>query len=148
MRRQWRVWARRRQVAAAEGRGADAIGHYREAVKHADAQGLAEVGDVPKIRLNLATALQSGSPADVGEADMHFRRLVTSASASGIAHLIYGAFLEGRSLPRAVDQYRHAVMLGRGAERRFARLRLGLALARHAFAVTPDALPCGDEVLP
>lgn len=99
------------------GDAAAAVTSYKRALVLAEAQGLGDMADAPKVRLNLAMLLQESAAA---EAESHFRRVVSGhgiGSLQATALVVFGAFLEssgpgGRRSPRlleAAHNYREAL---------------------------------------
>lgn len=153
----WHAHATVGQLNVVSGDTSAAVASYRRALELAEAQGLAESADAPKVRLNLAMLLQDKVPA---EAELHFRKVVGgqgSGSLQGTALVVFGAFLESAGsrkgpaarLQEAAHSYRKALASsGNAASADAAHIRLGAVLIkqlRHAESegVRPESLPRG-----
>ena len=91
----WHAHATLGQLRSASGLKSEAIQHYQTALRLAEKQGLDDVADAPKVRLNLAVMLQE---VNLQSAEYHFRRLCSMpampADMRAMASVIFGAFLE------------------------------------------------------
>eukprot|EP00927_Polykrikos_kofoidii_P044661 TRINITY_DN38564_c0_g2_i1.p1 TRINITY_DN38564_c0_g2~~TRINITY_DN38564_c0_g2_i1.p1 ORF type:complete len:606 (-),score=66.64 TRINITY_DN38564_c0_g2_i1:8-1732(-) len=140
----WHAHATVGQMHAANNDIPSALFSYNRALELAEAQGLSEFADVPKIRLNLAMLLQAKAPA---EAELHFNEVVKSRGIGGFestASVVFGAFLEslgprnkpGARLQEAAHRYRMALASSETAASDGAvHIRLGTVLIkelRHA----------------
>ncbi len=131
----WHAHATLGQLTSA-GMKSFAIQHYQKALVLAERQGLDDVADAPKVRLNLAVMLQD---ADVKSAEYHFRRLCSmhASDIRAMALVIFGAFLESTAknnssrLSEAARMYEHALRSAQGQES-VTHLRLGSVIRRIA----------------
>eukprot|EP00438_Fugacium_kawagutii_P009700 Skav230831 [mRNA] locus=scaffold3318:6455:21416:+ [translate_table: standard] len=130
----WHAHATLGQLRSAANLKSSAIQHYQTALFLAEKQGLDDVADAPKVRLNLAVMLQD---VNVESAEFHFRRLCSmQVDVKAMALVIFGAFLESfRSnssrLSEAAAMYEQAVV-SPGPHESVAHLRLGSAIRRIA----------------
>ncbi|CAE8584633.1 unnamed protein product, partial [Polarella glacialis] len=138
----WHGRATLGQLQSAAGNHSDAAESYSEALLLAERQGLDDVADAPKVRLNLAVMLQDSQPL---LAERHFQRLAASQGAGAIkatALVVFGAFLESQGrgpgqpqapgrLQEAAEIYREALLSpGLSSCESVAHLRLGSVLRR------------------
>lgn len=132
----WHAHATLGQLTSEAGMKSFAIQHYQKALVLAERQGLDDVADAPKVRLNLAVMLQD---ADVKSAEYHFRRLCSmhASDIRAMALVIFGAFLESTAksnssrLLEAARMYEHALRSAQGQES-VTHLRLGSVIRRIA----------------
>ncbi|CAJ1346726.1 unnamed protein product [Effrenium voratum] len=141
----WHAHASLGQLKSAAGQRAQAVKHYKRALRLAEQQHLDDVADAPKVRLNLAVMLQD---SDAKAAEHHFRRFEEAASQElrQMGLLIFGAFLESRDPKEAAERYEQALR-DQGPHHGVAHLRLGSLLRRlaNASAASGAAAPAAVQ---